>query len=222
MAETEQSPRRGRPRVRDLEQRVFDATLNEYARTGWASFTMDGVARRAGVGKSSLYLRWPGREQLLLDAMEALTRPLTVHDTGSLRSDMTALATDLMAHFLDPVGWASLRVAVDSVSDVGDLDPLHERIVDMHNQAATGMLMRAVQRGELSRDVPTQVAVEMLYGAVFIHVLALPAERRGQAREYPGDHAGPLVAFVLAGMGFRDAHAPRQAPLLGGGPSAAR
>ena len=222
MAEAERSPRRGRPRVADLEQRVFVAALEEYARTGWASFTMDGVARRAGVGKSSLYLRWPGREQLLLDAMEALTRPLTVHDTGSLRSDMTALAADLMAHFLDPVGWASLRVAVDSVSDVGDLDPLHERIVAMHNQAATGMLMRAVHRGELPPGVPAQIAVEMLYGAVFIHVLALSAERRVQAREHPGDHAGPLVEFVLAGMGLQDAPAPGQAPPHGSGQSAAR
>ena len=133
-----------------------------------------------------------------------------------------ALAADLMAHFLDPVGWASLRVAVDSVSDVGDLHPLHERIVAMHNQAATGMLMRAVHRGERPPGVPAQIAVEMLYGAVFIHVLALSAERRVRAREHPGDHAGPLVEFVLAGMGLQDAPAPGQAPPHGSGQSAAR
>jgi AcrR family transcriptional regulator len=201
---TEAERKRGRPRTPDLEKRVFAAALDEYARTGWASFTMDGVARRAGVGKSALYLRWPDRQRVLLDSMEALTRPLTVHDTGSVRGDVTGLATDLMAHFLDPLGWASLRVAVDSVSEAADLDPLHERIVRMHTEAATRMFLSAIERGELPADAPVPAAVETLYGAVFIHALALPSEQRAHARAHPAEHAAPLAAFVLAGLGLGD------------------
>jgi AcrR family transcriptional regulator len=168
---TEAERRRGRPRTPDLEKRVFAAALDEYARTGWASFTMDGVARRAGVGKSALYLRWPDRQRVLLDSMEALTRPLTVHD---------------------------------SVSEAADLDPLHERIVRMHTEAATRMFLSAIERGELPTDAPVPAAVETLYGAVFIHALALPSDQRAHARAHPAEHAAPLAAFVLAGLGLGD------------------
>jgi hypothetical protein len=119
-----------------------------------------------------------------------------------LPGDLTALATDLMSHFLDPTGWASLRVAVDSVSEAADLGHLHDRIVRMHNDAATELFARALQRGEVPAGVPVQVAVETLYGAVLMHVLALSSERRADARERPAEHAAPLVAFVLAGLGM--------------------
>lgn len=55
----------GRPRNPDLEQRVHDAVIEIYCQVGWPALTFDAVARRAGVGKSALYLRWPTKERLV-------------------------------------------------------------------------------------------------------------------------------------------------------------
>src|SRR3954447_10619696 len=101
---------RGRPRTPGAEERIIDAALEEYGEHGWSGFTMDGVARRAGVGKSTVYLRWQAKDSLLTDAVSGRSSNLGAVDTGSLRGDLHALATNLFMHFIDPVGWCAMRV----------------------------------------------------------------------------------------------------------------
>lgn len=189
---------RGRRRDPAVDNRILAAALAEYGRTGWAAFTMDGVARRAGVGKSSVYLRWTSKEQLLADALEMQSRPLTTVDTGSFAGDAAALATALMLHFLDPAGWATVRVAVDAVVEPAAGD-FHERIRSGHQAAATRMLVGAVERGELDPAAPLQAIADALYGSVLMHVLAMPPAQHDQARAEIAEHIAPLLAVVLAG-----------------------
>src|SRR3954465_3041476 len=77
MSSSEAAPRRGRgrPRTPGAAKRTLDAALEEYGEHGWSGFTMDGVARRAGVGKSTVYLRWQDKESLLTDAVAMSRRP---------------------------------------------------------------------------------------------------------------------------------------------------
>jgi AcrR family transcriptional regulator len=200
MAATTGQPGRGRPRDPDLERRVLEAALVEYARTGWAGFTMHGVAGRAGVGKSALYLRWPTKEKVLVDAIEAHTRPLAVEpDTGSLRGDALKLAANLLAHFLDPTGWVTLRIAVDASVEAVDLAQFQERITKMHNRAARRLVDRAVERGELPVGVDSRAIIEALFGGVLIRALALPARDRAHVRATIIEQVTPLVDLILAG-----------------------
>ncbi|EIV94771.1 TetR/AcrR family transcriptional regulator [Frankia sp. QA3] len=193
---------RGRPRDPDLQARVLDAALAEYARSGWAGFTMHAVAGRAGVGKSSMYLRWPTKEQLLADAIDAYTRPLVVdHDTGSLRGDVLALASSLLAHFLDPVGWITVRIAVDAAVEALDLGGFHERIVTKHNDAAQRIVDRAIARGELPAGVDGRPLLEGLFGGVLMHALAMPPHEHAAARSDLAAHVTPLVDLLLRGVG---------------------
>src|SRR5690606_25945141 len=135
----------GRPRNPDLSARLMNAALEEYARTGWSSFTMQRVARRAGVGKSALYLRWPTKEQLLLDSIESATLPLAVDiDTGDLRTDLATSAARLLQYFLDPIGMTTLRIAVDVAVEIADLDPFQERIVERMRASVAVIFTRAV------------------------------------------------------------------------------
>jgi AcrR family transcriptional regulator len=107
---------RGRPRSPGAEQKILHAALEEYTEHGWAGFTMDGVARRAGFGKSTLYLRWADKDALLTDAVRLRSRTVVEVDTGSLRGDLTALATAVFHEFADSEGWAGFRMVVDSAS----------------------------------------------------------------------------------------------------------
>lgn len=59
----------GRPRDPEVDRRIAQAALDLFADAGWAGFAMETVARRAGVGKASLYLRWSTKEALLTDAV---------------------------------------------------------------------------------------------------------------------------------------------------------
>src|SRR3954454_7125943 len=118
MTSGDEAPRRGRgrPRSPGAEQKILHAALEEYTEHGWAGFTMDGVARRAGFGKSTLYLRWPDKDALLTDAVRLRSRVVTEEDTGSLHGDLTALATAIFQEFADAEGWARFRMVIDTAS----------------------------------------------------------------------------------------------------------
>lgn len=201
-AMTDRTTGRGRPRDPEVARRVLAAALDEYAVTGLAGFTMDGVARRARVGKSTLYLRWASREVLLTDALAAHSRRLVagVTDTGSLAGDITALTTELLNYFLDPIGWISLRVAVDAAVEAVDTQMFYERMVVTHREAASLLLLRAIERGELDPDAPVRTILEVLFGSALMHVLALPPQEREHARQFPAEHAEPLAAVVLTAV----------------------
>lgn len=192
---------RGRRRDPELETRIHTAALAEYGRTGWAAFTMDGVARRAGVGKSSVYLRWSSKEELLADALNSRGAPLRGIDTGSFAGDAVEMAVRLLQHFLDPCGWASVRVAVDAIGEatVGDF---LARIQDPHEIATRRMVERAIARGELTEDAPIVPFMEALYGGLLIHMLGLPPEKREAARANLAEHVRPLMLLILTGAGL--------------------
>lgn len=188
----------GRPRDPEMEERVVLAALQEYGRTGWSGFTMDAVARRAGVGKSTLYLRWPSKEVLIRYAIVQHSEPLTLTDNGSLREDIMALATSLMRYFLDPAGWASLRITMDEAAEHTDLDRVHAHLIAMHREAASTLFQRAIERGELTSDAPIRTITEALYGAVLMHILTLTTDERAAAVEHIDEDVAPIVELLLA------------------------
>jgi AcrR family transcriptional regulator len=136
----------GRPR--DTDDRILDAAITEYAERGAAGFTFTGVARRAGVGKSALYLRWPDKDALLTDAVWARSadlEDLEDVDTGTLAGDLAALARNLLAYWLEPAGWVTLRIAVDAF---GPGSPYADNgsVIAAHRAAARAITDRAVER----------------------------------------------------------------------------
>lgn len=194
----------GRPRDPALSGLLMTAALEEYARTGWGSFTMQGVARRAGVGKSALYLRWSTKEQLLVDSIESVTLPLTAKiDTGELRTDLIESARGLMQYFLDPIGWATLRIAVDVAVEFAELEPFQDRIVDTLRKSVSAIFTQAIDRHEIPSDAPLQVLVESLFGSILMHVLAMPPDARQAAQEDIEKHVEPLVDVVYSSATLR-------------------
>ncbi|MEE2031296.1 TetR/AcrR family transcriptional regulator [Rhodococcus chondri] len=197
MPEKQQSPT-GRPRDPDVSERLIAAALEEYARTGWQSFTMQGVARRAGVGKSALYRRWTTKEELLIAGVESVALPLSeTSDSGNLREDLTDAATRILHHFLDPTGWATLRISVDSTASPTMLDPFQERVTQAIRSGITAIFTHAADRGELTSDVPVRPLVESLVGSILVHVLSMPFDVRDDARQNAAAHVEPLVDVIM-------------------------
>ncbi|CAN5547468.1 TetR/AcrR family transcriptional regulator [soil metagenome] len=193
----------GRPRGDDADARIMDAAIREYAERGRAGFSINGVARRAGVGKSSVYLRWPDKDTLLADAVDARSGSPEDVDTGTLRGDLAALSTNLLRFWLDPIGWATLRVAVDSVGI--DLPPTyHATITDRHRDAAALIVQRAVARGEVGPDVPGGLLIEAVYGTLIMKTLGRAGELRELSDDDLHDVLAPLVDFVLAAVASYD------------------
>jgi AcrR family transcriptional regulator len=103
----------GRPRDRELDSRVFAAACELYGRKGWAGFSIETIARKAGVGKSSIYLRLPDKAALLVEGLNAQLAAPTGVDSGSVAEDLRGLAVQYLTSYLGPYGDAALRISAD-------------------------------------------------------------------------------------------------------------
>ena len=196
--------RPGRPRDPQLESRVLAAALGVYAEAGWSGFSFDAVARRAGVGKAPLYLRWQSKEDLLLAALSAHTSGIPIRDSGNLRDDLIEYASRLLESKSSPEGWAFLRIHLEATV----IPALHARfsseIAIPHVEGARAVLHRALERGDLPAETPVDLVLDSLYGAIVTWTVLGPPGQRAQLADHPHRYAGLIVDFVLGKVPGRE------------------
>lgn len=154
----------GRPRGANVTSAVLAAVRAELAESGTDGLSVERVARRAEVNKTSVYRRWPTREALIAAAMEGLLDDFGASpDTGSLRGDLLALAAPIADLAARPDGVALLRAALGASGDVGDI--ASRRVAD-RVAPVSGIAERARARGEWRDGVDPRQAVFTLVGAI--------------------------------------------------------
>ncbi|WP_235057665.1 TetR/AcrR family transcriptional regulator [Yinghuangia soli] len=149
------------------------ATLAELADKGFAGLTVEGVAARSGVHKTTLYRRWGTPAALAADALDvASAEPWPVPDTGSLRADLRAVARQVVAGFTDPgSGPVARSLTAAALHDPDAGRALHAYLAARHAQAAV-IVNRAADRGDVpagtdGTDV-VRCAVAPLYYRLFV------------------------------------------------------
>ncbi|MCW2784720.1 MAG: transcriptional regulator, TetR family [Marmoricola sp.] len=161
---------------------------------------MDGVARRAGVGKSTIYRRWADKESLLTDTLTSWSNQVDQVDTGTLRGDLQLMATNLLRYYLDPAGWVTLRLVVDAAVLTTAPARFADEVVDRNLKAAAALIDRAVARGEIAPGTPTRQLTEFLYGGVTISALGIPGDQRAMGDDEIEARTKPLVDFLMTSV----------------------
>jgi AcrR family transcriptional regulator len=159
--------RPGRPRSERAEQAILDATIEAIGERGIDGVHCEDVATRAGVGKATLYRRWPGKEDLLIAAFAAMRRPLPEPRGESVREDLTELLAVVAADADDPryaQQYALLHGAGERYPRL--VAGYRERVVEPRRELVRTVLRRGVAAGELRPDTDIEVAMLMLTGAV--------------------------------------------------------
>jgi AcrR family transcriptional regulator len=148
------------------------ATLAELAENGYAGLSLERIARRADVNKTSLYRRWGTREQLVLEAMlERAGQHVSVPDTGSLRADLLALATTAAANASTPEVAAMARaVAAESPRD-GKLAAASRRFWAERLALDGAIVERAIGRGEVRPGTEPSEVIEAVIGPIHLRLL---------------------------------------------------
>jgi AcrR family transcriptional regulator len=80
----------GRPRSVESHQAMLQATLELLAEVGFDGMSIDAIAARAGVGKTTIYRRYVSKEELVADAIESVREEVVIPDTGNLQDDIDA------------------------------------------------------------------------------------------------------------------------------------
>ncbi|MBC3193034.1 TetR/AcrR family transcriptional regulator [Pseudonocardia sp. C8] len=193
----------GRPRDPEVDRRIADAAVALFGRTGWAGFSVEGVARAAGVGKASIYLRWESKEQLLGDALARRLVDVADFDSGTLRGDLVRLTRQLLDIYRGESGRAVLRLIVES-PDIPGLEARWESLRESQVLAARAMVRRGIARGEIPEDAPVTMVLDTLCGGVLMHVWSAPEHLRARIAADVEAYAEQLVDFLIGAVhGYR-------------------
>jgi AcrR family transcriptional regulator len=192
-------PGRRRPGGRTARNRaaVVAATLVELARHGYAGLSVENVAERSGVHKTTVYRRWGGVDGLIVDALDAADDDRPVPDTGSLEADLRALAYEVVDTFGDSVrGAVPTAVVHAAFHSERAATALHAFLADRHGRAA-GVVARAIARGELSGSVDAAAVVRSVTAPLYFR-LFITGETVD--REVAGQVVAATLAAVRAGV----------------------
>ena len=183
--------RAGRPRDPSVERRLLDAARQELAERGVGGFSMRSVAQRAGVARSSLLLRWPDQDSLIIDAIDSLRLQEVPDLPGALREDL-AVILSIVAEQMGPDRMDLLmRVMADARDSPGLLAKYQDRLLTPVARLIDDVLHAAIDRGELPADVDRRLLADALVGIVYIRTMASPD------RQPPGDQARRSVVNRL-------------------------
>ncbi|MEU5275282.1 TetR/AcrR family transcriptional regulator [Streptomyces asoensis] len=192
-------PRRGRGRRPAAEVRtdVLDAAGGLLLDAGMGSFTIEAVAERAGVSKTTLYKWWPSKGALALDGyFHAVESALAFPDTGDLRADLTTqLRAFVRILTRTPAGRVIAELIGQAQTDPELSAALLERYSGPRRDLAVRRMRAAQAEGRLHPDVDPEVVVDQLWGACY-HRLLLPNLPVDE------DFADSLVANLWRGIGI--------------------
>ncbi|TEA07969.1 Bacterial regulatory protein, tetR family [Mycobacteroides salmoniphilum] len=161
------STRQGRPRSEASRVAILQATLALIEEVGIKALTIEAVAHRAKVGKSTVYRWWPSQAVLIIEAMDQIQYP-ELPDTGDIVTDLVELGIFMRdSVFGSVVGTILLHLR----SDLAALDPSVSEYVAGRMIWPTVVIDRAVARGELDGSVDPLLLLGMASGPVLAHVL---------------------------------------------------
>ncbi|TLQ41926.1 TetR/AcrR family transcriptional regulator [Streptomyces marianii] len=173
---------------------IFTAALDLLGGLGYDSLTIEGVAQRSGVNKTTIYRWWPSKSELLRDALlHSHLLQFELADTGSLHGDLTALAERVLALLDDEHRRAVIEAALVGAVRHQAMRELVVSFLDDRLGRHQPVFERAVARGELPPDADPAPLVDAMAGALWLRILV----RRG---EVTGTYTRDLIGLLMEGV----------------------
>lgn len=196
--------RPGRPRSAAADTAILEATRAVLAELGWSGLSMGDVAARAGVAKTTLYRRWAGKNELVVDAVAVLFDGLELPDRGSLAADVEGVVRQFAALLARPEARTALMAVV---SEATRDEPLRERIrvsiVERQKRLVLEGRIRAQARGELPATPAGRGGGADAADDLIFDVIAGTVVHRALVSGQPVDEEwiGRLTTLLLGGLG---------------------
>ncbi|MET8384570.1 TetR/AcrR family transcriptional regulator [Streptosporangium canum] len=197
--ETQAARPAGRPRSARAEKAIIDATLDLMGEgMSLAELSIEAIAARAGVGKTTIYRRWSNKEDLVVDALAQLKSPLPEMGGRSVREDLIAYLEVVRRDACDARSRCVLNIAMNDAER-------HPRLVERIRQATieprravmSALLQRGIASGELRADLDVPIAMATLIGTMMWYVRSVGLDG---VDELPRDIAERIVDQLLTGL----------------------
>lgn len=202
-SEPEQELRKpGRPRSAQAHKAILDATLELLAQEGVQSLSIEAVAARAGVGKTTIYRRWDSKEDLIIDAIRSVQIDFPIIDSGDLRHDLVALFTKAyqMMTTRPLMGQLVLKLIGEYPTNPEIFQVFLIRLLIPRFQTFVQRVKEAQARGEIRSDVDPLLVIDLIAGSFFFHWAIM----RNVLLSLPLDEiAGQMIDMAMQGIGMK-------------------
>ncbi|HEX2701256.1 MAG TPA: TetR/AcrR family transcriptional regulator [Acidimicrobiales bacterium] len=159
------------PRIERSRRLVLAAALELLGEVGYGGLTIEGVAARAGVGKSTIYRHWDGRLELVEDAVRLLKPDAAPPAGGPVRERVVALLQQVAVSLADSMWSRCLPAIIDAAErDPGVLD-IHRRLTCERREVMVGLLAEGVATGEIAAGTDLSLLAEALVGPIIVRRL---------------------------------------------------
>jgi len=177
---------RGRPRSPETDRAILEAAIEVLHSEGYARMSMESVAERAGVGKTTVYRRYKDKDDLVTAALQQMTPVPEPPDSGDTRADMLLL---LQRFQLSKEKVEDMRM-MGTLWGEEERNPelirlFRERVITPRRKLMLDTIERGIERGEIREGVDPVLVVEMMVGA---HLA-----RRFNGRTIPRDWAEQVI-----------------------------
>jgi AcrR family transcriptional regulator len=183
----------GRPRDVSADQAILWATLELLYLRGYGGLTVDDVAARAGVARTTVYRRWPSKEVLVAAAVsDRSASTFTMPDTGTTRGDLEELVRLAASAFTGATG-VVMRTLIREAGQSELLRALVQGIVSSRRELYLEVIERGIARGDLPVDLDRELFIDLLMGPGWIRLVITESP-------IPDELPAQIVELVLHGI----------------------
>ena len=204
-SESEQEIRKpGRPRSAQAHKAIIDTTLELLAEEGYQGLSIEAVAARAGVGKTTIYRRWTSKEELVMEAMRHVQIEVPVIDTGNFRTDLAALLKTVyqgfMAYPTPFLGKLVLKLISEYQTNPEIFQDAFTQLVFPRFQRFFHMVEQAQAHGEIRGDIDPELVMDLVVGSLYFHFVRnlMPALSTSQV-----DWIEQVIDAIMRGIGTK-------------------
>lgn len=171
---SESSKKQGRPRSIKSHQAILQAALALLAEVGFDGMSIEAIAARAGVGKTTIYRRYSSKEELLVDAIESVREEINIPNTGTLRGDIDVLIESSAQITLSPLGRKTVAMIINSASSSPQFAQIYwKKYLQPRRQLFEIVLERAKARNEVEESLDSGLVFDVMSG-IMLYALIFP------------------------------------------------
>jgi AcrR family transcriptional regulator len=178
--------RPGRPRSVRADKAILRATVEMLAEEGYQALTIEGIAERAGVGKTTIYRRFSTIEEILVRAFGELDLDFDIPDTGSTREDLLQLGHAFREQAATVLIFPVMgQIVGTALSNPAVLDAFRKHLMNPRQATIRKILQRGVERGDVRPDIDIELIADLIPGGIIFHKLFQLAPDAMLSADYP-------------------------------------
>jgi len=175
------SKSRGRQRSEVSEEAILSATLCLLKEKPLRDITVEEIAKKACVGKATIYKWWPSKAYVALDAfLRKMNRMVPTPDTGSAEKDFKEQLYSLITFYNNPTGRIFSQFLAEGQSDPEFAALFRERLLKPRREGVGAIFDRGVKRGEIDSSLDRELVLDLIYGPAILRLMAghAPLDRK--------------------------------------------